>query len=84
MTSQYGEYALHAGLVRLYAHTRMHTPTRPDTQMHARTRKHAHTGQYVIQLFHSNNGFVNAPQCYCLSCFLTFKIPCSFVTEKQI
>ena len=29
--------------------------------------KHAHTDQYVISywlLFHSNNGFVNEPQCY--------------------
>ena len=48
MTSQYGAYALHAGLARLYARMRMHTPTRPGTHMHARTRKHAHTDQYVI------------------------------------
>ena len=32
MTSQYGAYALHAGLARLQARTRMHT--RPDTRMH--------------------------------------------------
>ena len=44
MTSQYGAYALRAGL----AHMRMHTPTRPDTHMHTRTRKHAHTDQYII------------------------------------
>ena len=48
MTSQYGAYALRAGLARLYARMRMHTPTRPDTHMHARMRKHAHTHQYVI------------------------------------
>ena len=48
MTSQYGAYALRAGLARLYARMRMHTPTRPGTHMHARTRKHAHTGQYAI------------------------------------
>ena len=48
MTSQYGAYALHAGLARLYARMRMHTPTRPGTHMHARTRKHAHTDKYVI------------------------------------
>ena len=48
MTSQYGAYALHAGLARPHAHMRMHTPTRPGTHMHARTRKHAHTDQYVI------------------------------------
>jgi hypothetical protein len=43
MTSQYGAYALHAGLARLYARRRMHTPSRPGTNMHARTCKHAHT-----------------------------------------
>jgi hypothetical protein len=37
MTSQHGAYALRAGLARLYARMRMHTPTRPDTHMHART-----------------------------------------------
>jgi hypothetical protein len=48
MTSQYGAYTLRAGLARLYAPMRMHTPTRPGTHMQARTRKHAHTDQYVI------------------------------------
>ena len=48
MTSQYGAYALHAGLARLYARMRMHTPTRPGIHMHARKRKHAHTDQYVM------------------------------------
>ena len=42
MTSQYGAYALRAGLARLFARMR------PGTHMHARTRKHAHTDQYVI------------------------------------
>ena len=37
MTSQYGAYALRAGLARLQALMRMHTPTRPSTHMHART-----------------------------------------------
>jgi hypothetical protein len=37
MTSQYGAYALRAGLVRLYARTRTHTPTRPGNHAHART-----------------------------------------------
>ena len=64
MTSQYGAYALRAGLARLYARMRMHMPTRPGTHMHAHTRKHTHTDQYVILLFNSNNGFVNAPKCY--------------------
>jgi hypothetical protein len=48
MTSQHGEYALRAGLARLCACTRIHTPTRPGTHMHARTCKHAHTDHYVI------------------------------------
>ena len=43
MTSQYGVYALRAGLARLYARMRMHMPTSPGTHMHARTRKHALT-----------------------------------------
>jgi hypothetical protein len=38
MTSQYGAYALRAGLARLYACIRMHTPTRPVTYMQARMR----------------------------------------------
>jgi hypothetical protein len=37
MTSQYGAYALRAGLARLCACMRMHTPTRLGTHMHART-----------------------------------------------
>ena len=48
MASQYGAYALRAGLASLYARMRMHTPTRPGTHMHARTSKHVHTDQYVI------------------------------------
>jgi hypothetical protein len=48
MTSQYGAYALRAGLARLYVRMRMHTPTHSGTHMHTRTRKHAYTGQYVI------------------------------------
>jgi hypothetical protein len=42
MTSQYGAYALHAGLSRLHALMLMHTPTRPGTHMHVRTRMHVH------------------------------------------
>ena len=48
MTSEYGAYALRAGLAGLYARIPMHTLTRPGTHMHARTRVHARTGQYVI------------------------------------
>ena len=36
MTSQHGAYALHAGVARLHARTRSHTPTRPATRMRAR------------------------------------------------
>jgi hypothetical protein len=45
MTSQYGAYALHAGLVRLHALKRIDTPMRPGTHMHART--HIHTQRPV-------------------------------------
>jgi hypothetical protein len=38
MTSQYGAYALHAGLARPHALIPMHTPTLLDTHMHGRTR----------------------------------------------
>jgi hypothetical protein len=64
MTSQYGAYALRAGLARLYAGTRMHTPTHLGTHMHARTRKHVHTDEYGILLaFPQKQLFANA-QCY--------------------
>jgi hypothetical protein len=43
MTSQYGAYAFRAGLLRQYAHMRMHTPTLSDTHMHARARAQACT-----------------------------------------
>ena len=36
MTSQYGAYALRAGLARLRARMRVQTPKRPGTHMHAR------------------------------------------------
>jgi hypothetical protein len=48
MTSQHGEYALHAGLARLHTRMRMHTPTSSGSHLHARTDTHAHTDQYVI------------------------------------
>jgi hypothetical protein len=44
-TSQYGAYALRAGLAKLHALTRMHTPTRPGTHIHARTRAHKQTNK---------------------------------------
>ena len=48
MTSQYGAYALRAGVARLHARMRMHMPTGSGTHMHERRHKHAHTDQYVI------------------------------------
>jgi hypothetical protein len=48
MTSQYGAYALRAGLAKLHALIRKHTPSLRSTQCtHAPTSKHAHTDQYV-------------------------------------
>jgi hypothetical protein len=75
MTSQYGVYALHAGLARLQALMPMHTI--PGTHMHARTRIHAHTDQYVILIAfpHGNSAFANAPQCYVKRTLPVFFIP---------
>jgi hypothetical protein len=56
MTLQYGAYALRAGFARVYA--RMRT--------HARTSMHTHANMRYFLLLHSNNDFVNAPQCYVL------------------
>jgi hypothetical protein len=66
-TSQYGAYALRAGLARLHARTRMRTPTLPRTHTHART--HART---CIHLQANNNTycFSTAPQCYVTPVFL--------------
>jgi hypothetical protein len=49
MTSQYGAYALHVGLARLHALTRMRMTTRPGTHTHVRTRTHEHTDQCVTR-----------------------------------
>ena len=63
MTSQYGAYALHAGLARLHARIRMNTPTRPGTHIHA--RKHTHRDKKVIFIASPRQQcFANAPQCY--------------------
>ena len=45
MTSQYGSYALHAGLARLHGQMRMHTPTRLGIHTHARSRMHPQTNK---------------------------------------
>ena len=51
MTSQYGAYALYAGLARLCARMRCTRPcARLPTCMHARMRKHTHTDQCVIPI----------------------------------
>jgi hypothetical protein len=78
MTSQYGAYALHAGVARLHALMRMHTPRRPGTYMHARTSVHIQPNMQYLLLLHSNNGFVNAPQYYVirtLPVLFTFVFP---------
>jgi hypothetical protein len=62
--SQYGTYALRAGLARLYARMRMHMPTPPGTHMHARTSMHTQPNMLYLSLFDSNSVFANAPQCY--------------------
>jgi hypothetical protein len=55
MTSQYGAYTLGAGLARLYAHMRLHMPTRSRTHMHARAIMHTQANMQYLLLFHSNN-----------------------------
>jgi hypothetical protein len=62
--SQYGAYALRPVLVRPYACLRMHTSTPSGTHLHARTNTHTQANMWYLLLFHSNNGFVNVPQCY--------------------
>ena len=47
MTSQYGAYALRAGLARLHACMRMHTPARLGIHVHARTHAQACTQRPV-------------------------------------
>ena len=42
MTSQYGAYAFRAGLERLHASVRMHTPIRLSSHIHARTHARTH------------------------------------------
>ena len=62
-TSQYGAYALQAGLARLYARMHMHTPTLLGTHMHVRTHAQActHTGQYVILIAFPQQRFLERP-----------------------
>jgi hypothetical protein len=85
MTSQYGAYALRAGLARLYE--RM--PTRPVTHMHARTRKHAHTDQYVIlfafsrqQWFQERASMLRYTYIACLVIIRTECVACALRTKR--
>jgi hypothetical protein len=39
MTSQYSEYALHAGKAKLHARTRVNTSMRPGKNTHAQTNQ---------------------------------------------
>ena len=70
MTSQYGAYALHAGLARLHALISTHMPTCPDTHMQART--HTQISKQYLLLFHGDNDsrmhlnitlYVHCPSC---------------------
>ena len=84
MTSQYGAYALRAGLARLCAHMRMQTPKRLGIHMHG-TRKHAHTHQYVILIaFRQQKWFPERASMLrymyvCLVLSLYFILTCFFV-----
>jgi hypothetical protein len=75
MTSQYGLYALRAGLARLYTH--MHMSTRPGTHMHTRTHAQACTHRPIRNTYcFSTATTVSQTRLNitlyvrCLSCFL--------------
>jgi hypothetical protein len=61
MTSQYGAYTLRAGLARLYARIRMHTPKRPRNHTHARASMHTHSEYVILIAFPQQQRFVIAP-----------------------
>ena len=61
MTSQYGAYALHAGLARLHA---LCVCTSPRARVRICTRSHAQTNKYYVLLFRGNTRFAKAPECY--------------------
>ena len=80
-------------------HARKHTPSpvhpfaRPLTNaQHAsnydRARAYTHTEKCVILIFHSNNGFVNAPHCYftrTLPVLFTYEVTCfAFMTCRIV
>jgi hypothetical protein len=51
MTSEYGACALRAGLAKLHAGVRMHTPTLSGTDMQARTHAEACTHRRMSYCF---------------------------------
>jgi hypothetical protein len=56
-----------------------HTRCVLEKQGYMHVCTHAHADQYVnLLLFHDNNGFVNAPQCYVIS-----KLPVLFVFVSE-
>ena len=62
MTSQYGAYVFHAGLARLHALMRVHTPTRQGTHMHARTGAHALRYTYIVLLHLPSSPYLQKDQ----------------------
>ena len=83
MTSQYGAYALYAGLPRSHAPMRMHTPTRQGTHTHERARMNTQTNVYYLFLSHGDNGFANSLQYYVIRTFPFFlPLTCRLFTEE--
>ena len=78
MTSQYGAYALHAGLVRLHALMRMHTLTCPGTHMHA----HPHTNKYVTYCF-STATMISEPASLLRYAYIACVVSLSLVSWKS-
>ena len=83
VTSQYGAYALQAGLTKLYARMRMHTLKRLGTQMHACARTHTQTNKYFSLLFHGNNDTQTRLSVtlyvHCLSCLFRLRLQGCYV-----
>ena len=84
MTSQYGAYALRAGVARLYARMRMHMPTRLGTHTHAPTRKNAHTDQYVMLIaFPQQQQFRKGASIF-TSTYIAYLVPFSLCSVCQV
>ena len=81
MTSQCGAYALHAGLARLHALIRMHTPTRLRTHMHA----HAHRPISNTYCFCTVTMIAKALQCYVMRTLpVLFKLTRNNVKKRHL